>query len=337
MLQLPKLFNSSLKIRNEGDRVLKRENLKNDEANVNRFFRNFFQELSYNDLELEDLINFINRSPRIMDLELFVEVLNCYKIGLNPVEIEEAFLFICGGNQISKEDFIETLISYSDDLDSSISSDISSGCATPTMMKIKITKQVESGVSTVFDNISLRLKEQGITKEEVIKKCEENLNLSTNFSSLLNFFNENETLITDPNDRTFVSLNFMEGFELKSRKEIIQKCLENFFKFPSDFTMNSIKIDSILSTLQSKSPEFIEKCKEYDNLQLEYLSWEVLYEVLLKLDSIPKTSIIDFKHYCFLLNKNLKQIPYLKLSQEANPSQLNPTRKFFRVKTINKS
>jgi hypothetical protein len=338
VLQLPKRLKSSLSIRLEGDRVLKRENLKSDQANVNRFFRNFFMELSNNNLELDHVINFINRSPKDMDLELFIEVLNYYRIRVNPVEIEQTFNFICEGERVSKEEFVRTLKNYSYEFDSSKSSDISSGSATPTMMKITITKQVESGVSTVFDNISLRLREQGITKEEVIKKCEDSLNTSINFSSLLTFFTENETLVTDPHDRTFVTVNFMEGFELKSRKEIIQKCLENFFKFPEDYTMNTYKIESVLDKIHLKKSEFIEKCKEYDNLLVESLSWEVLYEVLKKLEVITEDCILDFKYHCFFLNKNLKQIPYLMLTHEEEVKEEKPKemKTFFRMKSVNK-
>ena len=342
VLQLPKRLNSSLSIRLEGDRILKRENLKGDQANVNRFFRNFFMELSSNNLELDHVINFLKRSPREMDLELFIEVLNYYRIRVNPVEIEQTFNFICEGELVSKDEFIRTLKNYSYEFDSSkssdISSDISSGSATPTMMKITITKQVESGVSTVFDNISLRLREQGISKSEVIKKCEENLSSSINFSSLLSFFTENETLISDPHDRTFVTVNFMEGFELKSRKEIIEKCIENFFRFPEDYSMNTYKIESVLDKIHSKKSEFIEKCKEYDNLQVESLSWEVLNEVLKKLELITEDSILDFKYHCFFLNKNLKQIPYLMLTHEDEVKKEKPReiKTFFRMKSVNK-
>ena len=102
--------------------------------------------------------------------------------------------------------------------------------------------------------------------------------------------------------------------------------------------MNSGKIDSVLDRIQEQQTEFIEKCKEYDNLQVKYLSWEVLFEVLKKLDSIPKDSILDFKQYCFLQNKNLKQIPYLNLTHELRQSQEEPKaiKRFFRIKIISK-
>jgi hypothetical protein len=341
ILKLPKRLNSSLNLRLDGDRVLKRENLKSDQANVNRFFRNFFMELSNNNLELKSVINYINRSVQDLSLDLFIETLNYYRIRVNPVEIEETFNFIKDGKNLTKDEFIAILKNYGYEYDSSKSSDISSGSESPAAVKITITKHVESGVSTVFDNISLHLREIAISKEDIVKKCEDGLNLSVNFSGLLAFFQEHDFLITDPNDRTFVTVNFMEGFELKSRKEITEKCLEGFFKFPDDFEMNLENVERILQEISEVKDEFLLKCREYDTLSVETLSWEVLHELLKNMNLVTEKDVIDLKFHCYFLNKNLKKIPYSALVSETSlkvevPEVKPQIKTFFRMKTVNK-
>ena len=333
VINLPRRLSSSVSLMVDSQRVLKRENLKNEKANVDRFFRNFFSELDIANIELDHVIKYIERSQREMSTELFVEVLNFYRIRVNPAEIEESFNYISEGMKLEKREFISILEKYQNDFDSSKSSDISSGSDEPILPKITISKHVESGVSTIFDNISLHIRESGIDKHAIIKSCQDHLPDAVNFSSLLSFFTDNGYFIKDPSDKTFVTVNFMEGFELKSKSEIIQKCLEGFFKFPENFEEDFVKIDRIFGTISEKREEILVKCKEYDALQIGTLSWEVLFEILSKLEVLSADDVVNFKFHCFFIGKNLKKIPYLVLLDDGTVKEVPKIKAFVRLKS----
>ena len=333
VLNLPRRLSSTVSLVVDSQRVLKRENLKNEKANVDRFFRNFFSEVDAANIELEHVINYIERSQREMGPELFVEVLNFYRIRVNPVEIEESFNFICDGTKLEKREFISILEQYQNEFDSSKSSDISSGSETPTMPKITISKQLESGVSTIFDNISLHIRESGLDKHAIIKSCQDNLPDAINFSTLLSFFNDYGYFIKDPSDKTFIAVNFMEGFELKSKNDIIQKCLEGFFKFPENFEEDFVKINQIFERISEKKEDVLVRCKEYDALRIGTLSWEVLFEIFDKLEILTAGDIVDFKFHCYFVGKNLKKIPYLVLLDDGTQKEVPKIKAFVRLKS----
>lgn len=335
VLNIPRRMSSSVSLMVETDKVLKRENLKNEKANVDRFFRNFFSELDAANIELEQIIRYIQKSQKNMGIELFVEVLNYYRIRVNPIEIGESLNYLSDGSNLEKQEFISLLEKYQNEFDSSKSSDISSGSDIPSIPKITISKHIESGVSTIFDNISLQIREIGLDKHSIIKSCQDHLPQNVNFSGLLNFLMDHAYFIQDPSDKTFVTVNFMEGFELKSKNEIIQKCVEGFFKYPDEFETNYEITKDILGRISDKKQEVLTKCKEIDSLQLGTLSWEVLFEILNDKKLVNSGEIMDFKYHCFFLGKNLKKIPYKELFEDESV-EVPKIKAFVRLKSNQK-
>jgi hypothetical protein len=105
--------------------------------------------------------------------------------------------------------------------------------------------------------------------------------------------------------------------------------------------MNLENVERILQEISEVKDEFLLKCREYDTLSVETLSWEVLHELLKNMNLVTEKDVIDLKFHCYFLNKNLKKIPYSALVSETSlkvevPEVKPQIKTFFRMKTVNK-
>ncbi|OMJ73631.1 hypothetical protein SteCoe_27648 [Stentor coeruleus] len=307
------------------ERLLKRENLKNDEANMLRFLRNFYAQIEKSQLRLFNVIDYIRFSDKDMSIELFCEVINHYKLKLPVNEIEESYLTMNKDQFLDKDEFIKALIRYQDELDSSKSSDISSGSS----REITTRKRVFNSVNTIFDNISLGIKDHGLSKELITATCLQRLPSEVTLPILTKFFYDFATFITDPSDKTCVAVNLLEGFEMKLKEEIIEKMVQSFFKYETIAALDSKTTERIMEKINEKEVDILKRFREIDAIESNSLSWECIIEVLLDFEVLENDDIEGFKIYCYYLGHSLKKIPFNKLFVREEEISPKPTMKAF--------
>ncbi|OMJ87461.1 hypothetical protein SteCoe_10792 [Stentor coeruleus] len=311
-------------IKQDDERLLKRENLKNEQANLLRFLRNFYIQIEKKHLRLFNIVEYIRFSEKDLNLDLFCEAIKHFQLKLPLNEIEESFLTMNKEQVLDKDQFIKALIKYEDDLDSSKSSDISSGSSAGSQVTAR--KKAYSSVNTLFDNISLTLKENGLTKEIIETTCLHQLPDEVTLPILTKFFYDFASFISDPSDKTFTAINLMEGFETKQRNEVIEKMIQSFFKHENINQPDSSTIDKIIKNISLKEQDIMTRFKEFDAIEINTLSWECIVEILLDFQVIKPEEIEDFKVYCYDLGHSLKNIPYAKLcSSDLESSSSKPT------------
>ncbi|OMJ92494.1 hypothetical protein SteCoe_4732 [Stentor coeruleus] len=311
----------------DAERLLKRENLKNDQANMLRFLRNFYAQIEKSHLRLFNIIDYLRFSDKDMSIELFCEVIKHYKLKLPVNEIEESYLTMNKDKFLDKDAFIKTLVHYQDELDSSKSSDISSGSSISG--EIPTRKRVFNSVNTIFDNISLGIKDHGLSKELITTTCIQKLPSEVTLPILTKFFYDFATFITDPSDKTCVAVNLLEGFEMKLKEEIIEKMVQSFFKYETISSLDSKATERIMGKIKEKEEGILKRFREFDSIESNSLSWECIIEVLLDFEVLENEDIEGFKVYCYYLGHSLKNIPFNKLCVGGEETNTKPTMKVF--------
>jgi hypothetical protein len=228
---------------------------------------------------------------------------------------------------LDKDTFIKALVRYQDELDSSKSSDISSGSSISE--KSPTRKHVFNSVNTIFDNISLGIKDHGLSKELITTTCIQKLPSEVTLPILTKFFYDFATFITDPSDKTCVAVNLLEGFEMKLKEEIVEKMVKSFFKYETMEALNSKDTERIMGKIKEKEGDILRRFKEFDTIESCSLSWECIIEVLLDFEVMEPEDVEGFKVYCYYLGHSLKSIPFNKLCVGGEENSPKPTMKAF--------
>jgi hypothetical protein len=182
-------------------------------------------------------------------------------------------------------------------------------------------------IGTVFDNIALNVRDLEITKEDFIKFADEQLPSQVNFRELMNFFNKKVEFIQDPNDATIIVVNFLEGYEVKTREEIVERSIQEFFKFHDEFKIDFEVIGRIADRMKKNESSLIEKMQAIDYYKLEVMSWETVCQFLIVEECILEEEFHDFELYCYLMVKSLKKIPYKQLLPYLESAEKNVVKK----------
>ena len=311
------------------EKLLKRPGARDPESLKSRFLKSLFTELSHSQVPHELLFSSISSLPEL-SLPSFMQVLTSLSIKLHESEIQEFFSqFSSQSNQpkLSPSSFLEILQSYLIEIDSSRSSDISSRCSSPGLdAKSKRMLKV-SMIGTIFDNIALNVRDLEITREDFKKFAEEQLPSQINFRELMNFFNKKVEFIQDPNDATIIVVNFLEGYEVKTREEIVQRSVQEFFKFHDEVKIDFEVIVRIADRMKKKENGLIEKMQAIDYYKTEIMSWEVVCQFLIVEECIFEEEFHDFELYCYLMEKSLKKIPYKQLLPYLESAKKNVVKK----------
>lgn len=321
----------------EWDKILKRENLKSNDSVLFRFFNSFLVLCARAKVSNDSIDEFILSSPdEFVSEEFFLQLLRNFEIKMSEIEVKSVFGILRAQNKVEKSEFLSFFKGFLEKMDSDRSSDISSDNSRGISPYSSLKKFQEISVNTTFDNIAIQVRDFGLSKSTFTSSLKSNLPQFVNFSTFLEFLHKFGSFITDPADKTLIVVNFMEGFEYKSREELLQRSLKCFFKYSDGFEANPEYAEEVISRLLEKSSFFLKKFEDFDAYGAETLAWESLYSILTEAKALFSYETEDFKLFCYSLSRNLKKIPYkllFSISNSTNSSKLPQIKAFIKSRT----
>lgn len=309
------------------EKLLKRPEARDPESLKTRFLKSLFTELSRCQVPHEELFSKVSTFSESLTSSSFSQILSSLSLKLNQSQIQDFISYLSSQNKLNSSSLLQILQSYLIEIDSSRSSDISSRCSSPGLDVTSKRMLKVSMIGTVFDNIALNVRDLEITKEDFIKFADEQLPSQVNFRELMNFFNKKVEFIQDPNDATIIVVNFLEGYEVKTREEIVERSIQEFFKFHDEFKIDFEVIGRIADRMKKNESSLIEKMQAIDYYKLEVMSWETVCQFLIVEECILEEEFHDFELYCYLMVKSLKKIPYKQLLPYLESAKKNVVKK----------
>ena len=298
----------------DSERILKREALKNEQANLRRFFRNFFNEMQLYRLKTFDILAHIRCLETIeFTLDAFINLLKHFSIKLPKNEIEETYFTISKEKSFTNDDFIKIYKQYEEELDSDRSSDISSGSSPREHMVITIRNDPNDKINMIIDNIALGLVQYGISESVFEGLCKEHLPDIITPVVLYKFLYEHARFIPEDNDKNKIAINFMQGQSTKSKNDVVNKMIGSFFAYSHLAEQDKSSAEKVLKKIAKRREFFDAKFIELDTKKKGTLSWNKVYSALYGNNAILFEEIDGFKFHCYLLSNSLKKITYSAL------------------------
>lgn len=320
------------------DKILIRSKLKDKNSDLFRFFNNFFNLASRAGVLHDSIFEYLEKNiDQVVNSEIFLQALREFQVKMSEVEVRSAFDLLKEQGKVEKKEFLLYLRRFTEKLQSDRSSDISSDTSRAISPYSSLKKFKEISINTTFDNIALQVRDFGLSKSIFLSSCNTNLPQFINFSMFLEFLHKFGSFITDPADKTLVVVNFMEGFEYKSKDEVIEKSLKFFFKYSEGFQVNYVNVKAVIERLVEKSRFFLDKFQEFDAYEAGSIGWESVYSVLSQEKALFPSEVEDFKLHCYSLSRNLKKIPFKLLfasNELTNINKLPKIRAFIKSKTL---
>ena len=319
------------------DRILKRDNIKGNDSVLFRFFKNFLVLCARAKISNDSVVEYLLNNPdEVVSEEFFLLLLKNFQIKMPEIEVKSVFDIVKAQGKSEKSKFLRFFQGFLEKMDSNRSSDISSDSSRAISPYSSLKKFQEISVNTTFDNIAIQVRDFGLTKSNFSNTFKSNLPQFVNFSTFLEFLHKFGSFVTDPADKTLIVVNFMEGFEYKSKEELLQRSLKCFFKYSDGFEANPECAEQVISRLREKSSFFLKKFQDFDAYEAETLAWESVNSILTEEKALLPSETEDFKLFCYSFSRNLKKIPYkllFSLSNSTTSNKLPQIRAFIRSKT----
>ena len=301
----------------EPEKIIKRQSLKTNKANLIRFFKFINIEMKNSKIKVSKISSFIKAlNSNQFTLNSFLETLNHFSIKPPLNEIIESFDILSNNKSfMNTDEFIQSFENQLNEFNSSNSSDISSISSQDIPMRITIKKNMNEFTGMILDHIGFHLLKLGVSKGKFLAICEEKLPKNINLADFSKFLYDLPFLDIENDDKSVLATNLMNGCENKSRDEILDKILPHVFKYEDATMVDEIVLEEILTKIRKKKEFFMAKFEEIDG-KTGFLSWDQIIDVFHDNNTILFEEIDQLEYYCYLLNNSLKKIPYDVLLKE---------------------
>lgn len=319
-----KLFDEITGI-SDPDRMLKREDLKKEKSNLLRFFRTLFNKMKSSNIEVSDIISAIkSKNPDDFSLEVFCDLLESFELKLPGNEVQESYQIIYKNSSKDPNEFIKVLESYSEEFDSSKSSDISSGSRSSENIPLM---PIDTELQILLDKIAFSLIELGVSKTHFMALCEEKMPEIVNLASLINFFNEFAHFSIKQDEKIMLARTFMDRCEERHRSDLIEFMVLDLYRPEFNGDLKNFNVQDDFGDIIQRKNEILEKMSQIDKNNTGILSWDKIITILRQNKFINKSQTKKFKFYCYSKSHSLKSIPYTLLFSETLQETESPKMK----------